>query len=363
MRVCAYNVENLFSRPRVLNLADHESVAQLLTEIGELKRLLDQASYAADKARIKALYLRLKDYVFFNLRSTEVGRYIISAEGDLIANGKGDWEGFIDFKRDKFSKEQVGFTAKVIKTVNADILALVEVESRDTLQRFNTDLLGSRYRDRVVIDGNDPRGINVALAGHSKAPILTAKTNVFARDETGSVFSRDCLEVEVATKSGQPLYLLVNHFKAKDRNLIESDARRKRQAAYVKHILSTRYDLERDWVIVLGDLNDEPTSDPLSPLLAFDRLHNVFDLTDRPIEDRWTYYYAKGKQRNAIDYLLVSDALRPYLSASGIERRGMAGLSKLTGGLEVEFDGIKSWRNAASDHGAVWADFDISLST
>ena len=82
---------------------------------------------------------------------------------------------------------------------------------------------------------------------------------------------------------------------------------------------------------------------------------------NRPANDRWTYYYAKGKQRNAIDYLLVSDALRPLLRSAGIERRGMAGLSKLTGGAEVEFDGITSWRNAASDHGAVWADFDIAL--
>lgn len=361
MRIASFNVENLFSRPAVLDIKDHARVDMLLRDIAEYRNLLEAADYAPHRARIRELHLMLRDYVFLNIRASQVGRYVISADGTVIAAGKGDWEGFVDFKRARFPQEQIGFTAKVIRTVGADVQALVEVESRDTLGRFNTDLLNSVLRDKVVIDGNDPRGINVALGTRKTAPITAARTNVFARAGQRTVYSRDCLEVEVATGADRPLHILVNHFKAKDSSPASSDAKREMQARHVAQILTTRYDLDRDWVVVVGDLNDEPASAPLQPLLSVNGLHNAFDLAGRPADDRWTYYYGLKKQRNAIDYLLVSEGLRSRFQAAGIERRGIAGQSRITGGAEREFDGITSWRNAASDHAAVWADFDIPL--
>lgn len=360
MRVSTFNVENLFSRPTILNREDHAWVSARLADVADLTRLLQKPTYAPDAARIKALYLALKDYITINIRSSDVGRYIISAEGKLIARGADDWVGFVDLKRERFDAQQVRFTGKVIKTVKADIQCLIEVESRKTLDMFNTDILGSLYRDRLVLEGNDPRGIDVALASNKTCPVVLARTNAFARDAVGEVFSRDCLEVELAVPGGRRLHVLVNHFKAKGgkpKVELESNEKRRRQAAEVSRILRTRYDLTRDLVIVAGDLNDEPGSAPLAPLRATPGLHDVFDLVNRPKADRWTYYYGRDEAFNAIDQIYVSEALRPLLTAAGIERRGMAGLSKLTNDAEVEFDGITSWRLAASDHGAVWADF------
>jgi hypothetical protein len=37
----------------------------------------------------------------------------------------------------------------------------------------------------------------------------------------------------------------------------------------------------------------------------------------------------------------------------------MHNLEKLTGGKQKPFMGINNWRLAASDHAAVWADFDL----
>lgn len=359
MRVSTFNVENLFSRPAILNREDRDWVSTRLADVAELTSLLQKKTYAPDAARIKALYLTLKDYITINIRSSDVGRFIISAEGRLIADGADDWVGFVDLKRERFDAQQVRFTGKVIKTVKADIQCLVEVESRKTLDLFNTDILGSLYRDRLVLEGNDPRGIDVALAAKKTCPVVLARTNAFARDAEGEVFSRDCLEVELAMPGGDRLHVLVNHFKAKDRTPLVSNEKRRRQAAEVSRILRERYDLTRDLVIVAGDLNDEPGAAPLAPLRATPGLHDVFDLVNRPKADRWTYYYGRDKAFNAIDQMYVSDALRPRLTAAGIERRGMAGLSKLTNGAEVEFDGITGWRLAASDHGAVWADFAL----
>ena len=359
MRVATFNVENLFSRPAVLNMKNNDRAAAILAKISELTGLLDLKSYASKKRRIESLHADVKNFISINIRSSKVGRFLFTAESKLVARGRADWDGFVDLQRERFSDAQIKFTGKVIKTVDADVQCLVEVESADTLKRFNTDILAARFSDRIVIDGNDPRGIDIALGATKPFPILSAKTNIFARDTVGQIFSRDCLEVELAVGKTRRLHVLVNHFKAKDRDAEASDAKRKRQAAEVSRILKTRYDLTRDWVIVAGDLNDEPDSKPLAPLIKTPGLHNVFDIVQRPAEDRWTYYYSADRQYNTIDYLLVSKALSKHVEDAGLERRGMWNLEELTDGQQKPFKGIDDWKLAASDHAAAWVDLKL----
>jgi endonuclease/exonuclease/phosphatase family metal-dependent hydrolase len=359
MRVSAYNVENLFSRPVVLNMKDNDKAAVILAKIAEFTKLMDLDSYAGKKKRIEELYEEIGRFIEINIRSSKIGRFVITENQGLIAKGRGDWDGFIDLKRERFSEEQIRFTGKVIKTVKADLQCFVEVESADTLKRFNTDILGSMFSDRLVVDGNDPRGIDVGFATKKALPILTAKTNVFARDSIGTIFSRDCLEAEVAVSAQKRIHVLVNHFKAKDRTPVESNKKRKRQSTEVSRILTERYDLKKDFVVVAGDLNDEPDSDPIAPLVATPNLLNVWDVVGRPEDDRWTYYYGASKQYNKIDYLFVSKALKDRVKDAGIERRGIFDLEKLTDGAEKSFPGITNWKLAASDHAAVWVDLDI----
>jgi len=360
MRIATYNVENLFSRPVVLNMQNNDAAAAILAKIAEFTKLLDLPSYAGKKSRIETLHADLERFVSINIRSSRVGRYLFTGEGKLVPDGRDDWDGFVDLKRERFSDQTIKFTGKVIKTVKADIQCLVEVESADTLKRFNTDILGSVFSDRIVIDGNDPRGIDIALGARKEIPIISARTNIFARDDDGkTIFSRDCLEVELAPKKGVRIHVLVNHFKAKDSFPKTSDEKRKRQAAEVSRILRTRYDLSKDFVVVAGDLNDEPDSAPLDPLVKTPKLINVLDIVDHDPDDRWTYFYGAKKQYNTIDYLFVSEALRKHVVGAGLERRGMFDLEKLTNGKEKSFKGIDHWKLAASDHAAVWADIDI----
>jgi predicted extracellular nuclease len=197
------------------------------------------------------------------------------------------------------------------------------------------------------------------LAARKGFPIITAKTNIFARDADGTIFSRDCLEVEVVAPSQARIHVLVNHFKAKDRTPIVSNRRRERQAIEVSRILRERYDLTTDLVVVAGDLNDEPNSAPLAPLIATPGLNNVLDVANHPANDRWTYFYGSQNQFNTIDYLFVSDALKPLVTAAGLERRGMFDLERLTNGQQKSFNGIDNWKLAASDHAAVWADLNV----
>ncbi len=361
IRVAGYNVENLFSRPKVLNLKDNAHVAELLKDIAEFKSLIEKPSYAGHEQRIVALYGKLKDYIELNVRSRKDGvpRDFLT-DTALKAKGSGDFVGFVEFKRDQFKGEQIENTARVIKAVKPDILCFVEVEGREALRRFDTDILKNMFDDMIVVDGNDPRGIDVALAARKPLPIRAVRTNVLARDaKPGYVFSRDCLEGDFQI-NGRRLTVLVNHFKAKDRTPRESDAKRERQAAKLREFLTTRFDLSKDLVLVSGDFNDEPDSLPLKPLVTTPGLNNVFDVVGRPANDRWTYYYGSEKAFNRIDMLFVSDALKPMVAGAGIERRGMPDLAKITKGAEKGFPEVTSWRNAGSDHAAVWVDLAIS---
>jgi hypothetical protein len=300
----------------------------------------------------------VKDYIVINIRSSKAGRFIFTAEGlSPKVDGRDEWDGFIDLKRERFDDKTVGYTARVINSVKPDILCMVEVESAPTLKMFSSDRLTPTLTDRIVIDGNDPRGIDIALGTRSGFPIVTARTNIFARDTAGVIFSRDCLEVEISTGKPKHVHVLVNHFKAKDASPLTSDAKRLRQAEEVKRILKDRYDLTKDYVVVAGDLNDTPNSAPLAPLFGIKNLHNVLDVMGHPAGDRWTYTYQK--QKNAIDHMFVSEALRPKVKAVGFERRGMFDLETLTNGKQKSFPGLDSWKLAGSDHALLYMDADI----
>lgn len=245
-------------------------------------------------------------------------------------------------------------------------MCLVEVESLPALRAFDSHLLGSRYKYEMLIDANDPRGIDVGLS--SKFPLGRIVSHMYDRAGNSQVFSRDCLEVEVFLSPTQSIFFLLNHFKSRGYDTDGSaSTKRRRQAERVAAILGN-YDLKKDWVIVAGDFNDSPDSSPLQPLLNLPHLYDVLALqfpatASIPISpSRWTYHYEKFEQ---IDFLLVSQPLKEMFSKAGVVRKGIFGLNRLTtasGGdvqIESEYPTLARGRDAASDHGAVWAEFAL----
>ena len=77
---------------------------------------------------------------------------------EIIANGRGDWIGWIELATEPTNETGTRMTAKVIQEVNADVLGIVEAEDRPSLQRFNDELLGGMYGHAMLVDGNDERG-------------------------------------------------------------------------------------------------------------------------------------------------------------------------------------------------------------
>jgi endonuclease/exonuclease/phosphatase family metal-dependent hydrolase len=360
LRVSTFNCENLLSRAKILNLENGADARKPLADLATLEGILGQAQYSEDdKKQILGLIKALKGFAeFAELRNALVGRRKVGGKTVeyVKPNGRGEWVGGLSLLVDPLPTAAQANTARVIAEVGADVQCLVEVEDRLTVERFSGNgALRGLYPYNLVLDGNDQRGIDVGLL--SKYPLGRIRTHVFdtgGKPKATRVFSRDCLEVEVLLPGGQSLFILLNHFKSQGYGArLSNDARRKAQAARVVEILGG-YDLAKQLVIVAGDLNDKPDGAPIAGLVSLKGLVDVLAWKFQDPKDRWTYV-----DKSQIDYLLVSKPLAAKLSDAGIERRGMFNLQKLTKGAQASFDTVTSDTNDASDHAAVWAEFDL----
>lgn len=363
LRLATFNVENLFSRARVLNYQDKSVGDKKLEAIGQLQALLDKQVYEAkDKADIfRMSTVELKDFIEVRENRGKLYKYKGLKPIGVKAAGRGDWDGEIIFKEAEFGDVVRENTAQVIKDTKADVMCMVEAESLPVLRAFDSDLLKNRYKYEMLVDAFDPRGIDVGL--YSEYPFGAIRTHMFEKEGQSRVFSRDCLHVEVQLSSKQTLSMLCNHLKSRgygDQG--ENDKKRLRQSKRLAEILAG-FDLTKDWVAVAGDLNDNPGSKWLQPLLAVPDLYDVLALQfpNDPAK-RWTYCYEKLEQ---IDFLLVSRPLKARFVSAGVVRRGIHDLKTITekakGEVEVEteYPTVTDATNAASDHGAVWAEFKL----
>jgi endonuclease/exonuclease/phosphatase family metal-dependent hydrolase len=216
-----------------------------------------------------------------------------------------------------FTGEERELTEQAIKATRADVLALQEVESLDTLKRFRTQYLGSLdlYPYAFLVDGNDTRRIDVAVL--SQLPILEIRSHQYLRHEGEWLFSRDCLEVDIDA-GGSELTLFVNHLRSMyDRSdpangRRNSHERRKLQAQTVRQLAENRFgpDAGEHPFVVLGDLNDYLETDEqgdtaIAELVRWDAVENVVERM--PESERWTHSYRGAEHQ--LDYLLPSKSL------------------------------------------------------
>ena len=135
-RVGSFNFENLFERPKVLNLRSNDDTRAILDEIAKLQGLLAKPTYTASvKTKILQLTNDLKAYIEI---AEDRGKLFTGqgANRRVTAKGRDDWDGSIQFKKAEISEMARENTAKVVKALKADILCTVETESREALRDF-----------------------------------------------------------------------------------------------------------------------------------------------------------------------------------------------------------------------------------
>ena len=370
MRIATYNVENLFTRARALNLDTWSEGRGILEAYAEVNALFEEAIYTDEiKARLLALLKKLglekkNDTKFAALRENR-GRLLKRSIGSspiIVAEGRGSWVGWIELRNEIINETATRNTAQVVRDIGADVIGVVECEGRSALMQFSYGLLpgvqASPYDQVMLVDGNDERGIDVGLMARSGYRIGWMRSHVDDVSSRGSrVFSRDCPEFSVWTPAGEVVWVLVNHFKSKGYGTQDaSNARRWLQAEAVRRIYERLKSEGAKYVVVMGDLNDTPDSEPLAPLLRETDLkdateHPGFDTGGRPGT------FGSCTAREKIDYLLLSPALFERMETGGIWRRGIWGGKN--GNLWDVYPEMTSSYHAASDHAALWCELKV----
>lgn len=367
IKIASFNVENMFDRAKVLNRNNPEPAGPILQAYSRLSELFELAEYTPGvKAEMATLIAKLgldrSDTGTGGVELRKVRGKLLTRPTagpvQVLADGRDDWVGWLEMKTEPVDEFATQHAAQVIRDVNADIVAVVEVENRVVLKRFEQTVLqqagGPHYAHLMVIDGNDDRGIDVGILSKPGFVLGNMRSHV---DLGGAdpVFGRDCPEYEIRTAAGTVITVLVNHFKSKGYGKpAVNNAKRARQATAVADIYRRLSAEKKRNVVVVGDLNDTPDSAPLRALLV---QTDLIDISAHPGFDDGGFpgTYGTGSKSGKIDYILLSPALNRKVLAGGIFRAGVWTASDrwkmyptLTGPVR-----------AASDHAAIWAELDL----
>lgn len=370
MRLATFNVENLFQRAEIMNLkGSWDAGRQVLDDFNRLNCLIQLDNYsAANKSEMLKIMGRNKGLLTTGeskyMRLQEIRGKLVkrpkNAAPIIVASGRPAWVGWFELKMGAVKETATENTARVMRELQADVLCVVEAEDRIALKKFNDQIVpkvGTQpFAHVMLIDGNDDRGIDVGILARDGYSIERMVSHVDDRDAQGAIFSRDCAEYLITNPAGEKVLLLVNHFKSKGYgSQADSDAKRKRQAERVREIYEKRLQEGFKYIAIAGDFNDTPDSPPLAGLL-----HNgLSDVTEHPKfkGDGRPGTYGNGAKSGKIDYILMSPELKERVQSAGVERRGVWGGKN--GDLFPHFPEIKKETDAASDHAALWVEWNV----
>ena len=381
VRVASYNVENLFERANALNTTSWSVGKPILDAYRDVNALIMEPVYsAADKTKIRDLLVKLDIYYknadgAIRRKNTKSPKWAwlrknrgtfdrepqdTTQDVEIIAEGRGSWIGWIELATEPTNEIGTRTTARVIQEVGADIMGVVEAEDRPALRRFNQELLAGAFGHVMLIDGNDDRGIDVALMTRKGFNIESIHSNVDLEDDIGPVFSRDCAQFEVRTPGGTTVHLLMNHFKSQSGG---GGTQRQRQAAAVRGIANSLVQ-QGEHVIVLGDLNEGPPTGGNQATNLADLYNNNSPLVDCyslpgfDLGNRLGSFDSCGL-RDRLDYIFISKSLETSFAGGGLFRKGLWG-SRVTRPTNWDtYPEMTKSVEQASDHSAAFVDLNI----
>ncbi|WP_207769392.1 endonuclease/exonuclease/phosphatase family protein [Nocardioides currus] len=370
-RIGSFNVENMFDRPRAMNNADWDEGRPVLAAHARFNELAQLTVYDTDtKAEmldlLEVMGLLRSDTSRFAILRKVRGRLLVrhrDGETTLVAAGRSDWVGWVELVTERVTELATTHTAMVVRDVGADVLGVLEAESRPLLELFSRAALAevgsSPYDEALLIDGNDDRGIDVGLMCRDGHGVTYIRTHIFDADAEGRIFSRDCAEYHLLVPGGQRLVVLVNHLKSKGYGSPGDPVgavRRARQAARVAEIYEGLRAEGIEHVAVVGDLNDWAGGGSLDALLEDTDLTDISEHPDFEWNGR-RGTWGSGNEKDKIDYVLLSPALFALATGGGVYRKGVYRGPRTRAAWEV-YDTLTRDVDQASDHAAIYADIE-----
>jgi len=209
--------------------------------------------------------------------------------------------------------------SKVNNGTGPDILGVCEVENEHVLKLLTKKLNSILARDYtfVITEGEDKRGIDTALIYDKN--IYTHSPETFTLRISKRNTTRDLFQVQLKTRSGNLLVLILNHWPSRSGGLYKSEPYRimvaENLAFWVKRI---HEELGNDTSIVLmGDFNDNPFDRSMTDYLQSTNIrkkvmnarnHYFYNLMFEFLKDGLgTHVY--GSDVNILDQFLVSKSI------------------------------------------------------
>jgi endonuclease/exonuclease/phosphatase family metal-dependent hydrolase len=216
-------------------------------------------------------------------------------------------------------------TATVIQKMGMDvtpdgpaIVGLVEIENDNVLKALVAEPeLKPRNYQYVWFPTSDERGISTAMLYNPKyfkmlhaEPVLVPVTNIGWKRPT-----RDILYVSGVLSGGDTAHFFVNHWPSKSGGEAATAGGRRLAAQTAKHkIDSILVNNENAKIVLMGDLNDNPDSDPvLKDLMAKEDKKSV---TNKDLYNPWIKMFEKGMgtetyrgEWGMIDQIMLSGGL------------------------------------------------------
>ncbi|WP_369047957.1 endonuclease/exonuclease/phosphatase family protein [Tenacibaculum sp. UWU-22] len=161
------------------------------------------------------------------------------------------------------------------------IVGLVEIENskvvRDLVQHKNLSKYDYSY---IHHESSDERGIDVALL-YNKTYFEVIENKTFPlllkTDEGKRDYTRDILLVK-GKLNGELMYIFVNHWPSRRDGEEKTRHKRIKAAKLVQSIIADIYQTDSNAkIIIMGDFNDEPTSESIKKTLVTDNFYNPME--------------------------------------------------------------------------------------
>lgn len=375
MKIATFNIQNLFHRDKsLIKPPAGKCVLNWINEMNFLMRKILKSG--GDLERMKELSFLLGfencNPVPYAVMRKRGGELFLKGSGGSLENKASsisEWNGWVPVQTVPLNPVATENKAKVIAEGNSDILLLQETEDRNSLKEFNLEFLPKYnmvpYSEQLVLQGNDPKGLELGLLTKNGFTVLGIKTFMDDRnDKNDLLFDKNVLQYEITTPSGNIFWLIAVHFidTAKDKETTEGI--RFQQAYRVAELYQEMRREGKLNVLVAGTFNAVSYCHSLSPLLQETDLKDVAKHSGFNVDldtGKDSNYYRLGAYRMGInikqkDYLLLSPEMFKRVKSAGLNRKAV--WPDKPGKWQV-YNSLQNRDQAASYHPMVWAEIDL----
>ncbi|MFT3870507.1 MAG: endonuclease/exonuclease/phosphatase family protein [Nibricoccus sp.] len=204
----------------------------------------------------------------------------------------------------------------VIRTLDADVIALQEIGPKSFLEELQRDLAadGVKYPYAELLEAADEERHVAILSRRPFASVGRHTDLTFSYFKTKEPVKRGLLEVRFKMESGE-LTLFVVHLKSRftdrDDDPLSAQRRLGEAVAVRDRVLKLFPEPTKARFILMGDCNDSGASRPLRSLMKRGEaeIFQRVPATDSRGEV-WTHFYRKEQTYSAVDHVLISPALK-----------------------------------------------------